>query len=103
MIPKPLGQIGVADLQALIDTVREGKAIEFKQAMPGRTDDEKKKFLRAVSSLANTAGGDLLIGVKAQQGLAKAISGVPGDAIDDTQLRLSQLLATQLEPRLPKV
>lgn len=103
MIPKPLDQIDFADLQAIVDNVREGKTIEFKQAMPGKTDDEKKKFLRAVSSLANTAGGDLLIGVKAQQGLAKAIPGIPGDTIDDMQLRLSQLLATQLEPRLPKV
>jgi Putative DNA-binding domain len=103
MIPKPLQQITRIDLQALIDTVREGKTVEFKRAMPAKTNEEVVKFLRAVSSLANTAGGDLLIGIEAKQGVAKAISGISGDALDDMKLRLSQILASQLEPRLPRV
>ena len=70
MIRKPIDQIGTADLQALVaDAVAESKTIEYKQEMPGGTREEKIKFLAAVSSFANTAGGDLLIGVPAQDGI----------------------------------
>ena len=58
MISKPVHEIRFADLNALIGTVAEGKTIEYKREMPAGTRDEKIKFLAAVASLANTAGGD---------------------------------------------
>lgn len=77
--------------------------IEYKREMPTRQRDEQVKFLAAVSSLANTAGGDLLIGIEADDGIPQAISGVQVDNLDGDKLRLEQLLATCLEPRLPRV
>jgi hypothetical protein len=104
MIPKPIGQIGTADLQALVaDAVAESKTIEYKQEMPGGTREEKIKFLAAVSSFANTAGGDLLIGGPAQDGIPTAVSGIAVPSIDDEKLRLESLLADCIEPRIPRI
>jgi hypothetical protein len=103
MIPKPAHQITLSDLQALVGNVPEGKTIEYKLEMPAKSRDEVAKFLAAVSSLANTAGGDLLIGVDATDGVPVAVIGVAFGNLDDEKLRLEQLLATQIEPRLPHV
>jgi hypothetical protein len=103
VIPKPINQIGSADLDALVGVVAEGKTIEYKREMPGGTREEKIKFLAAVSSLANTAGGDLLVGVPARNGLPTAISGITVPNVDDEKLRLENLLADCIEPRVPRV
>ncbi len=68
MILKPIYEVGTDDLQALVDNgVRESKTIEYKLELPGNADSEKAKFLASVSSLANTAGGDHLFGVRASR------------------------------------
>jgi hypothetical protein len=64
MISKALLEIQLADLRGLLGKVREGKTIEYKQVMPAKTDREVIEFLAALSALANTAGGDLLIGME---------------------------------------
>ena len=102
MIPKPAHQITLVDLRALT-AVPEGKTIEYKREMPAKTRDELVKFLSAVSSFANTAGGDLLIGIDAKDGVPTTLTGVAFDNLDNEKLRLEQLLATHLEPRLPRV
>jgi hypothetical protein len=102
MIPKPTNRIEYADLAALIGNVREGKTIEYKQELPARSGDEKIKFLKVVSSFANTSGGDLIVGMMADNGLAKELRGLPLSDSDDYKLRLEQLLATCIEPRLPR-
>jgi hypothetical protein len=103
MILKPIHDIRLADLDALVGVVAEGKTIEYKREMPGGTSAEKVKFLAAVSSLANTAGGDLLIGVPAKDGIPIAISGIAVPSIDNEKLRLEHLLADCIEPRIPRV
>jgi hypothetical protein len=103
MIPKLLNQITAADIRALIGTAYEGKTYEFKRQIPGKTADDITKLVRAVSSFANTLGGDLLIGIDAKQGLASAITGLASDVLDETKLRLSQLVADHIEPRLPRI
>ncbi|QXX76037.1 helix-turn-helix domain-containing protein [Methylovirgula sp. HY1] len=73
MLLKRLDDMRLSDLQSIIGVVREGKTIEFKREMPAKTNDEVVKFLAAVSSLANTAGGDLLIGMEAKDGVATVL------------------------------
>ena len=42
------------DIDALVaDAVKEGRTIEYKQAMPGGADADRKEFLADVSSFAN--------------------------------------------------
>jgi predicted HTH transcriptional regulator len=78
MIPKPTNDIRLADLESLVGRVPEGKTIEYKRELPAGTREERIKFLAAISSLANTAGGDLLIGVEAKDGIP---TGIPGVAV----------------------
>lgn len=103
MIPKPLIQIQLSDLTDLLGNVRESKTIEFKEAMPAKTDKEVIQFLAGVSALANTAGGDFLIGISSTDGVASAVNGIPVAGYDSERLRLEQLLADNIEPRLPAV
>jgi hypothetical protein len=103
MITKPIGEIGLSDLISLIGRIPESKTMEYKLDMPAGTRDERIKFLAAVSSLANTAGGDLLIGVEAKDGIPIAMPGVLVASLDDEKLRLENLLADGIEPRIPRV
>ncbi len=104
MIPKHIRDIAPGDLQALVDNeVREGKTIEYKLELPGNADSQKAKFLASVSSFANTAGGDHIFGVEAKGGLPKRLPGVATGDPDADVLRLEHILASGLEPRLPRV
>ena len=100
MIPGTIDDIDINTLQGLIENeVREDKTLEYKRQMPARTD----RFLATVSSLANTAGGDLLLGVEAKDGKPVALPGIVIDNLDGEKLRLEQVLLNGLEPRLPHV
>ena len=58
---------------------------------------------KAVSAFANTAGGDLLLGVEAVEGVATALPGLDLDNPDGETLRLENMIRDGLEPRLPRV
>lgn len=104
MISKRLDTVAVADLQNLIDNkVQEGKSIEYKRKLPGDSDTDKARFLAVVSSFANTAGGDLLLGVVEEGGLPKSLVGAEIVDLDAQTLRIDQILLNGLEPRLPRV
>ena len=83
--------------------VGEGKTLEYKREMPGGPDGGRVRFLKAVSVFANTAGGDLLLGVEAVDGVAAALPGVDLDNPDGETLRLENMIRDGLEPRLPRV
>ena len=101
MISKRLEDIGEVDLDHLLaNSVTEGKTIEYKKALPGNSDGDKKEFLADVSSFANTTGGDLIFGVDETQGVP---TGIPGLVISDPDaevLRLDSIINDGLEPRV---
>ena len=104
MIPGRLEHIDKDALEALIkNEVHEDKTIEYKQEMPGRADSDVVPFLATVTSLANTAGGDLLLGVNAINGVPVDLSGVQIGDVDGEKLRLEHMLLNGVEPRLPSV
>src|SRR5258706_6717966 len=89
---KPLGAIEPAELEALLtDEVREGRGLEFKEKV-GSDDAAKREFLADVSSLANAAGGDLVIGVKEKDGVASELIGLERADADGEVLRLENIL-----------
>lgn len=99
---KPLDSIIGADLQVLVDNkVREVKTVEYKQALPGNSDSDKREFLYDVSSFANASGGDLIYGMKEADGLAVEVSGLPLSNVDGEILRLEGIIRTGIEPRIP--
>jgi len=103
VIPKPLQQIVRSDLEALVGLARECKTLEFKAELPQKSGSELVPFIAGVSSLANTAGGDFVLGVVARDGVATAIPGVAVPNLDAEKLRLEQALANGVEPRLPRI
>ncbi len=106
MIPKTLGQLEISDIQELIqNNVRENLTTEYKRAFPAGKDQDKVHFLKAVTSLANTAGGDVFYGVEAKAGIPTAIPGIPiSEAeLDDHQLKLENMIREGVDPRMPAV
>lgn len=103
MIPCRITEIAASALQALIASgVAENKTIEYKRAMPGKADSDVVPFLAAISSFANSSGGDLIIGMEEAAGLPTNVVGVALADLDKERLRIEQLVANGLEPRLPR-
>ena len=103
MIQKLFEDIRKADIDALITNhVREDRTIEYKQTLPGNSDEDKREFLADVSSFANAGGGDLLFGVTAVNGEPQVATGVKADA-DTEKLRLENIIRDGLDPRIPVV
>jgi hypothetical protein len=101
MIPKRLGDVTYEDLEDLLRSeVREGKSIDYKRALPGNSEGQKKEFLYDVSSFANTVGGDLIIGVDEYKGLPVEIPAFSCENIDEELQRLDSILMSGVEPRL---
>jgi hypothetical protein len=106
----PLDQIVAARLEALkTDAVREGRQLDYKETLPGGSDEEKREFLSDITSFANAAGGDLIFGIQERRedgkptGEIDAIVGLPGLNVDAERLRLEGIIRDGVAPRLPPV
>src|SRR5260370_22426234 len=90
LLYKPLEDITAAAVQGLIDNqVGESLYIEYKTEVFDKRDDKKRlQFLGSISALANAAGGDLLVGVKANNGLPVDMPGLDPADIDSEVLRI---------------
>ena len=101
MIPKDVTSVADGDIQSLVtNSVPEGRTIDYKQALPGTTDADKKEFLADVSSFANTSGGDLLFGISESQGVPTGICGIGTADVDLEIRRMDNMIATGLDPRI---
>lgn len=89
------------ELQRLAtDSVAESKTLEYKEALVLATDEQKREFLSDVTALGNTDGGDLLLGMKADKGIATEIVGLKGFVADDSIGKIENLLRDSIQPRL---
>jgi Putative DNA-binding domain len=97
----PLERIDQNQLQALLlaGKAAEALTIEYKRDTYGGNDDAKAEFLADISSLANSRGGDLLIGIEAPSGVPTSFVAFTGDP-DNERLRLEQMARSGLEPRI---
>jgi Putative DNA-binding domain len=90
------------DLLTLVDDkVPEGRDIDYKIALPGNSDSEKKEFLYDVSSFANSSGGHLIFGVDEKAGVAINVPGIQCLDPDKAILRLEQLVRDGIKPPIP--
>jgi hypothetical protein len=109
LINKQFEKIEKSDIDALIvDEVRENRSLEYKEALPGNADDEKREFLSDISALANAAGGDIVYGVREKRdsegkttGFPEAAEGIPGINVDAEVRRLENVIRDGIEPRIP--
>lgn len=88
-------------LQALVSgSIMETKALEFKEDLQVVTDGQKQEFMSDVTALANSDGGDLVIGMRAEKGVAKELVGLRNFVPDDRIGQLENLLRDFVQPRL---
>jgi predicted HTH transcriptional regulator len=92
--------IASSDIERLIsEGTAEGIAIEYKRDMYGTSDGDKREYLKDVSSLANTFGGHLVIGLDEVGGVPTAITSIVKNGDLELQ-RLESLARDALEPRI---
>jgi hypothetical protein len=107
----PLDEVDERALSSLVENeVGEDRRIEYKECLPGTSQDEKAEFVRDISSLANTLGGDVLYGVREKRdaeghptGIPEDLCGLAGLNVDAVKLRFDSMLRDRLDPRLSGV
>jgi hypothetical protein len=101
---KRLEEVIAADLEALVDQrLAEWKTVEYKQFLSVDSESARKKFLSQVSSFANAAGGHLIYGIRATDGVPEELCGQECENTDGLALRLEDILRTGIRPRIPSV
>lgn len=109
MLHKAINTITEADLCRLVeDGRREEVQLEFKQALPGNSDDGKREFLKDVTAMANSSGGDIIYGIREDRsnpdeaGKAAELVGVgtAGVGADAAKLWMTELLNSSVEERI---
>jgi len=96
----PLNLINEQHILALIAArAPESNIIEYKRETYGNALRDDLEFLADVSSLANTSGGDLIIGIAATQGVPDELVPFAGD-FDAEINRLESRARAGLQPRI---
>ena len=92
--------INVDDIKRLIEhEVCESRSLEYKSELP-KSGDEKRKFLYEISAMANGGGGDIIYGVQEDEGRPVEANGVKSEDVDQTVLRLENLIRDCISPRI---
>jgi predicted HTH transcriptional regulator len=99
--------IAVADARTVTEETLRGllglpetETLDYKRDAYGRSDADKREFCKDVSGLANTRGGDLVLGMEEKDHVASALVGLQGVNVKDEIQHLQQLVLTAIEPRL---
>lgn len=101
MIQKPFNKVLKKDIESLIENkVSESRTIEYKEGLAASSDSDKKEFLADVSSFANSSGGDLLFGVREENGFPVEAVGLHEFHPDDDVLRLENIIREGIQPRI---
>lgn len=108
MINQRFDLINKSDIDTLIDNgVAETRTLEYKEKLPGNSDDDKKEFLADISSFANSSGGDIIYGIQEQRDSNNKTTGIPeaanglGAINSDTEIRrLENIIRDGLAPRI---
>jgi predicted HTH transcriptional regulator len=70
-----LTSVSEATLTALIG-ITENETLEFKKQSYGGSDGDRRELCKDVSALANSTGGDIILGVEETDGVASSIVGL---------------------------
>jgi Putative DNA-binding domain len=103
MLNKNPNDVTFEDIQRLVDTEQqEGYQLDYKVdlSLPIKGDD-KKEFLRDITSFANTYGGYLILGVEEDKGIPTGnIPGLTINDLDRFKLDIENIIRDSIEPRL---
>lgn len=109
LVSVPLSEINAARLESLRENlVAESRTLDYKERLP-ENEDDKKDLLQDVTAFANSAGGDLIYGVRERRendkatGEPEAIVGLSlaAETLDQATLRIENMLLDGIEPRVP--
>jgi len=108
MIQKNFDVIEKVDIDALIQNgVNESKTLEYKETLPGNSNEDRREFLADVSSIGNASGGDILYGIKAavdengkKTGAPERVVPITGETADGAKLRVENMIRDCIDPRL---
>lgn len=64
------------------------------------TESEKKEFLADISALANSAGGDLILGIEEDKGTASEVVGLESFDPDNGILKMENVIRDGIAPRI---
>jgi hypothetical protein len=112
LFPKTLELIDADDIRSLVENrVKEGDRLEYKESLPKPdNNDERIKFLCTVASLANSLGGDIVIGLgERREGTRKTgelfVKGLndSGYDFDRERNRLTEMILKGIDPRIGRV
>jgi hypothetical protein len=93
-------------IETLEDAVEEGypegKELEFKRELNPENSGHKAKLLGEVTSFANSGGGDLVVGIVDEEGIATGLWPVQYDDIDTTVDRWVNIIKRNTDPEIPQ-
>lgn len=102
MIQKPIEKIDKNDLLSLISNkILEKKTLDYKEKFSGNSDSDKREFLKDISSFANASGGDIIYGIKEENGVPIELIGIPNEEIDSKIRWIEDLVRQGVQPRIP--
>jgi hypothetical protein len=106
---KPIGTLTGADLEQLVaNRVAESRTLDYKETLPGGSNEQKKDFLSDVTAFANSGGGAIIYGVGTERDAqghdtgiaAAAVRGLGNINLDQEILRLQSMLHDGVSPSL---
>lgn len=89
-------------LRAIENGYSEGKELEFKRQQNPDDPGHKQTTVAEVISFANATGGDLVIGLVDEEGVASGLWPVAYDDVDEVVLRWVDIIKRNTDPELPQ-
>ncbi|MES2183882.1 MAG: ATP-binding protein [Pseudomonadota bacterium] len=104
MITQSINQVDEALLNALVaDRASESTTVDFKAIPYDKSDNGKLEFAKDVCAFANAEGGDIVIGLSSTNYTASALKPIEGEQFDALARRLTEVLNSRVEPRVPGI
>lgn len=95
------------DIDSLLtNRITECRTLDYKLSLPNTQEQDKIRFLADVCAFANTAGGDLIYGVRESEtepGFPDELLGLAEIETDSEIRRLDQMISTGIVPRIPRI
>ena len=84
----PLSEIAESSLDRLVDhSVREDSDLDFKEALYGNGDSQRRELAADIAAMANDRGGIIVIGICEENDVAVACSPVPLTSGEEGRMR----------------
>lgn len=106
MIKKSLHEITIRDIYQLMNQkVVESRTLDYKLEVHvedkfSNSRESRKELLRDLCAFANTDGGDLIIGVREENGSPSNIEGMETKNIDSLKLLIDNIIIDGIEPNI---